>query len=61
MNGHIILLASVWCGYPECGAFEDLDCETKTDGAKVCRVIGWHKTRKYGWLCPECYKRYKED
>ena len=43
------------------GCRERVDTErvSRREAAEVGRALGWKKSKKWGWLCPHCY-RYRE-
>jgi hypothetical protein len=43
------------CGL--CGDSKVIDANKKEDTYLAAKAIGWKKTVKRGWLCPDCQKK----
>ena len=49
---------SVWCAL--CDNLEDYtEYANAAQAARQYRKDGWRKTKKHGWVCPECAKQLK--
>lgn len=50
-KGYAVRGYTVWCG--ECGNWDQVSGSLKSC-EKLWKKNGWTKTRRWGWLCPEC-------
>ena len=55
--GSITTEHTVWCGHPDCVEWLQL---SDKKFSKVIYRLGWRRTKKYGWLCPECAEKQRK-
>jgi hypothetical protein len=51
-----LLRISVYVTCGRCGAFRAHHGDAQTISAHA-RAVGFHKTRRFGWLCDGCFKK----
>lgn len=50
-KGYISIEKTVWCG--KCMNWEQY---SKWEFTKQIKLNGWKRSKKHGWLCPDCSK-----
>lgn len=58
-KGYVTTEHTVWCvGITDatCPNWDQVSGRLK-HCEEIWRKLGWKKTRKYGWICPDCQKR----
>lgn len=58
-KGYISTEKTVWCG--GCNEWRQDSANTNAQMARIANEIGWRKTKEFGWLCPDCVRRYKRE
>lgn len=53
-RGYISTEHTVWCG--RCDVWDQLAEHTLKGTIQEVQKAGWRRSRKYGWLCPDCVK-----
>jgi len=56
-GGHITNDYTIFCGL--CTQWVIANSHTKKGAIEDAKQFGYKKTKAHGWLCPHCYKAYK--